>query len=166
MTQGTPAPPRVKQQERVFLVVADRTEEMQVALRYAARRARNVGGRVALFACIEDAGDPQWQAVADLAEQEQRDEIEARMQRFAETVATLCGTLPVIYIRRGVPQEQLLTLLDEEPSISILVLAAGTGRGGPGPLISALTGKQSHRLHVPLTIVPGSLSDAEIEALT
>ena len=166
MTQATPAQPRAKPQERVFLVVADRTEEMQVALRYASLRARNVGGRVALFACIEDAGDPQWQAVAELAEQEQRDETEARMQRFAETVAALSGKVPVIYIRRGVPQEQLLKLLDEEPGISILVLAAGTGRGGPGPLISALTGKQSQRLHVPLTIVPGSLSERELEALT
>jgi nucleotide-binding universal stress UspA family protein len=157
---------RPKQQERVFLVVADRSEEMRVALRYAALRAKSVGGRVALFACIENEADPQWQAVADLAEQEQRDEAEARMQRFAETVAALSGKVPVIYIRRGVPQDQLLKLLDDEPSVSVLVLAAGTGRGGPGPLITALTGKQSHRLHIPLTIVPGSLSDEELEALT
>jgi len=56
-------------------------------------------------------------------------------------------------------------LLDEEPGISILVLAAGTGAEGPGPLITTLIGKMSGRMRVPITIVPGILTDAEIAAL-
>ena len=59
----------------------------------------------------------------------------------------------------------VLALIDEDPSISILVLAASAGDTGPGPLISALTGKVAGRLRVPVTIVPGKLSDAEIAAL-
>ncbi len=35
--------------DRVFLVVVDETEEMKVALRFACRRARHTGGRVALL---------------------------------------------------------------------------------------------------------------------
>jgi hypothetical protein len=57
-----------------------------------------------------------------------------------------------------------LKLLDEEPSISVLVLGAGTDPSGPGPLITALTGKYSSKLHVPLVIVPGSLSRAATAA--
>ena len=72
----------------------------------------------------------------------------------------------MIYIRPGVARDALLRLIDEEPTISILTLAAGTGRAGPGPLIQALTGKFYQRLAIPLTIVPGSLTDEEIDALT
>ena len=59
----------------------------------------------------------------------------------------------------------LLKLLDEEPNISILVLGAGTGPKGPGPLVSALAGL-SGRLRVPITIVPGGLSEADVDAIT
>ena len=74
--------------------------------------------------------------------------------------------MPVVFIRRGSARDQLLELLVEEPSISILVLAAGTGSKGPGPLISTLAGKLYSKLQVPITIVPGTLSDEDIDALT
>lgn len=157
---------RRKQEERIFLVVIDNTEEMRVALRYAGLRAKATGGRVALFTAIEPAEGHSWAAVGELVEEEQRAEAEAMMQRYSEEVAKLSGKTPVIFIRQGVKRDALLQLIDEEPTISILILAAGTGRGGPGPLIQALTGKFYQRLNIPLTIVPGTLTDEEIDALT
>jgi nucleotide-binding universal stress UspA family protein len=157
---------RKKQQERIFLVVVDNSEEMRVALRYAGLRAKATGGRVALFTAIEPAESHTWQAVGELMEEEQRAEAEAMMQRFAEEVVKLSGKTPVIFIRPGVARDALLKLIDEEPTVSILILAASIGRGGPGPLISALTGKFFPKLTIPLTIVPGTLTDEEIDALT
>jgi len=61
-------------QERVFLVVVDESEELRVALRYAARRARHTGGRVALLYVIEPTADLQhWMAVETLMREEQRE---------------------------------------------------------------------------------------------
>jgi nucleotide-binding universal stress UspA family protein len=157
---------RRKQQERIFLVVVDNSEEMRLALRYACLRAKATGGRVALFTAIEPAESHSWQAVGELMEEEQRVEAEAMMQRYAEEVVKLSGKTPVIYIRQGVARDALLRLIDEEPTISTLILATGTGRGGPGPLISALTGKFYQRVNIPLTLVPGTLTDEEIDALT
>lgn len=157
---------RRKQEERIFLVVIDNSEEMRVALRYAGLRAKATGGRVALFTAVEPAEGHTWQAVGELVEEEQRAEAEAMMQRYAEDVMKLSGKTPVIFIRQGVVRDALLQLIDEEPTISILILAAGTGRSGPGPLIQALTGKFYQRVSIPLTIVPGTLSDQEIDALT
>ena len=42
-----------KKTGRTFLVVVDDTEEMRAALRYACRRARSTGGRVALLRIVE-----------------------------------------------------------------------------------------------------------------
>jgi hypothetical protein len=56
-------------------------------------------------------------------------------------------------------------MIDEEKSISVLVLAASAGSEGPGPLISALTGKLASKLRIPVTIVPGTLTEAQIDAL-
>ena len=152
--------------ERVFLVVVDESEELHVALRYASNRAKATGGRVALFYVIEPSGFGHWIAVEDLMEKEMRLQAEETLKKYSEVVMQMSGQMPALYIREGNRLDALMALLDEEPSISILVLAAGTGKGGPGPLISALAGKLNKRLHVPLTIVPGALSDEEIDALT
>lgn len=167
-TENSDAGARVrnKQEERVFLVVVDDSEEMHVALRFAARRALATGGRVALFSALEPSDFGHWQAVDDLIEQEQREEAEAAIKKYADDIHDMCGKMPVVFIRKGAAHDQLFQLLAEEPSISILVLAAGTGSKGPGPLISNLTGKQYSRVQVPITIVPGTLSDEDIDALT
>ena len=74
--------------------------------------------------------------------------------------------MPSFYMREGDRREELVKLLDEEPSISILVLGAGVGRGGPGPIIDHLFSRGTSELRVPITLVPGSLGDEEIIAIT
>ena len=162
----SPSPAPAASQDRVFLVVVDESEEMRVALRYAARRAQHTGGRVALLHVIEPAELQHWMSVETLMREERREEAEALLQKLAATVAELAGTMPVIYIREGRRRDELLALIDEEQSISILVLAASTASDGPGPLITALTGKLVNKLRVPVTIIPGNLSDTQIDALT
>jgi nucleotide-binding universal stress UspA family protein len=150
---------------RVFLVVVDDTEEMHVALRYACRRARHTGGRVALLHVIEPADPQPFRQVAELILAEQRAQAEELMQKMSAEVVELSGQLPVVHLRNGDRAHQLLNLIDEEPEISVLVLAAGTGSEGPGPLISQLIGRLSGRLRVPITVVPGALSDQQIDLL-
>jgi nucleotide-binding universal stress UspA family protein len=153
-------------QPRIFLIVVDESEEMRVALRYAALRARRTGGHVALLYVIEPSDLQQWMAVETLMREERREEAEALLQKLSGEVADLCGSLPIVYIREGRRRDELMALLDEEPSISILVLAAGTGAEGPGPLVTQLVGKMSGKMRVPVTVVPGSLTDEQIAALT
>ena len=151
--------------ERVFLVVVDASAELPVALRYASLRALHTGGRVALLHVVEPTDRQHWMALESLMRDEKRQEAEHLMERYASEVAALTGSLPAVHIREGMVRDELLGLIDEDPSISVLVLAASAGDAGPGPLIIALTSKYIGKLRVPVTIVPGKLSDAEIAAL-
>jgi nucleotide-binding universal stress UspA family protein len=151
---------------RVFLVVVDETAEHRLAVHYAARRAAHTGGRLALLTVIEPVEVQHWISVQELAREERREAAEQLMQQLCDDVLPVAGTVPVVYIREGRPQDELVALINEEPSISILVLAAGTGQAGPGPLISYLTGKPAARLRIPITIVPGGLTLDQIDALS
>lgn len=158
-------PERQKQTQRVFLVVVDQSPELKVALRFASRRAKSTGGRVAMLYVTEPA-EAEWLGVGDIMREERRAEAEQRLQELSTLVQTLSGEMPVLYVREGSVREELLKLIDEEPSISILVLGADTGAGGPGPLVTALTGKFASKLRVPLTVVPGSLSESDVDAIS
>lgn len=151
---------------RVFLIVVDETPEYEKALRFAARRARRTQGRVALLHVMPPLDFQNFGAVQDLMANERRQTAERLLQRVAAKAQELAGSMPVIYLRDGSPAEQLLKLIAEEPQISVLVLGGATGREGPGPLVAQLTGRMIGKLRIPLTIVPGHIPDADIDAVT
>ena len=150
---------------RVFLVVVDDSEEMRAALRYACGRARVTQGRVALLRVIEPSEFQHFASIGNLMTEEARQDAEELLQRLAGEVNDVSGQLPVLYVREGNTRDELIKLIDEEPAISILVLAADPGPRGPGPLVTALTGRYVGKLRVPLTIIPGGLTDEQIAAV-
>jgi nucleotide-binding universal stress UspA family protein len=151
---------------RVFLVVVDETAEHHLALQYAARRAAHTGGRLALLHVIEPTEFQHWLSVEELAREERREAAELLMQRLCEQFSSIADSMPIVFIREGRAQDELIKLINEEPSISILVLAAGTGAAGPGPLVTFLVGKNAARLRIPITIVPGGLTVEQVDALS
>ena len=70
-----------------------------------------------------------------------------------------------MYVREGDMREELLTLIDEELQISLLVLGADTKSDTAGPLITFLMARGASQCRVPITVVPGNLSDEQIDAL-
>ena len=150
---------------RVFLVVVDESPEMPTALRYACRRAKRTGGRVALLYVMPPPETQQWGGVADLMRQEARQQAEQVVATHAETAATLTGQPPSIHIREGKSREELVKLITEDRSISVLVLGSSSKSEGPGPLVSAFIGKGGGQIRIPLTIVPGGLTEAEVDAI-
>ncbi len=151
---------------RVFLVVVDTTEEWRAALRFACRRALHTGGRVALLLVVGVDEIQQWGAVEEVLREERRQEAEQLLLRVAKEVNQLTGTIPILHIREGSAREELLALIEEEPTISVLVLGADVSSKGPGPLIQYLTTARAlARLRVPLTIIPGNLTAEQIDVL-
>ena len=152
--------------ERIFLVVADDSPELRAALTFACLRARNTGGRVGLLRLVAPADYQHWASVGNLMREEARMEAEQLLQQLAAQVVEESGMMPVLFVREGETNEELLTLIDEEPAIRILVFAAATGNKGPGPLISFLTKRTIGGMRVPVTIVPGGLNNEQLADLT
>lgn len=151
---------------RVFLVVVDKSEEMRNALRYACRRARKTTGRVALLYVIEPLEFQHWLGVGRVMEEEARAEAEQRLQALATEVYAQTGAVSVIHLREGNRAEQLVQLLQEDPSISLIVLGTARSASNPGPLVTYLLANLGRRVRVPVTLVPGELTVEEIDALT
>jgi len=150
---------------RKFLVVVDKTPECKVALRFATRRAQHTGGRVSLI-CIAQVGDfQQWRGVEEIMRDEAHEEAESALHEAAKIVNDLSGLIPELVIVHGDTAECVMDLIKSDTDISILVLAAGTSKEGPGPLVSLVASPQAGTYPIPVTIVPGSLSDQAVDAL-
>lgn len=149
-----------------YLVVIDESPECDRALYYASRRAARTGARLVMLRVIEtDDHNQQWLGVADIMRAEAQEEAHQVLTRFAARANGIAGITPECVIREGDKAVQILSLIDEDEDIAILVLAAGTGKEGPGPLVSSL-GKTAGTFPIPVAIVPGHLNDEDLDAMT
>lgn len=151
---------------RKFMVVIDDTPECDRAVYYAARRAARTQGSMVMLAVLDLADvQSQWFGVAELMRAEATDQARSRLDHFAARARGVAGVEAESAVREGRVAEEIVKLIEADEDIAILVLAAGTGSEGPGPLVSALAHGAWAGLAVPITIVPGALSDGEIDAL-
>jgi len=148
---------------RKFLVVVDKTPECKVAIRFATRRAMATGGRVTLLCVAQPADFQQWRGVEEIMRDEAHQEAEALIHDAAKAVNELSGIICELIIAEGRAMESLMELLKGDSDISILVLAASTAKEGPGPMVATVA--TAAHYPIPVTIVPGNLSDAEIDSL-
>ncbi len=151
---------------RTFLCVVDESEEMGAALRFACRRASNSNGQVALLYVMQPAEFQHWMAIGERMREEAREEAEELLQVVASVVEKRTGYIPKTYIREGKVREVVVDLIDEEKDISLLILGAATGTDGPGPLVSYLVEKMAGQLRIPVTIVPGNLTDEQVDEIS
>ena len=152
--------------QRVFLVVVDDSEELHQALYYAGRRAARLDGHIALMHCIPPAEFQHWAGVGELMREEAREEAENLLKVNSEYIHELTGKTPEVYLREGDPKVELIDLINEEKRFSMLILGGNTDGESSGPLINYLTTKGAAVCRIPITIVPGNLSDDEIDLLT
>jgi len=154
-----------EQDPKFMLVLVDDSEELHQALHYASKRAANSDLRVALLYVVAPAEFAHWAGVGELMRQEAREMAEDKMREHAEYVLELTGSPPIMHIREGNVTDEVINLITQEEEISMLVLGADTQSDSAGPVISYLMGKGISHCRVPVMIVPGNLTDEQIDAL-
>ena len=149
---------------RKFLAIIDETPECERAVAYASRRAKNTNGVLVLLYVIEPGDFQHWLGVEKIMRDEAQATAAAALDGFATKVRQSLGIEPELVVREGKPTEEIHKVIEQDQDIAILVLAAGASKEGPGPLVASIAGKAA-AFPIPVTVVPLSLSDDEIESL-
>jgi nucleotide-binding universal stress UspA family protein len=148
------------------LVIVDDSSEGDRAVHYASRWAARAGGGVVMLRIIEtEDQNQQWLGVADIMRAEAEENANAALDRAAGRANGIAAITPERAMREGDPIEQILDVIEHDADIAMLVLAANPGPEGPGPLITAVANTVG-AFPVPVIIVPGELSDTDLEALS
>jgi nucleotide-binding universal stress UspA family protein len=147
-----------------LLVVVDETPEADRALYFAARRAARVGAGLITLHVIPAGENQVWLGVEDIMRAEAEEKSAALLMIAADRARQIASIETERVTREGVTSQVIMQLIEADEDISSLVLAAGTGSDGPGPLVSSIA-KGAAEFAIPVTIVPGGLSDEEIDAI-
>jgi nucleotide-binding universal stress UspA family protein len=149
-----------------YLIVIDDSDECDRAVYYASRRSARTGAGVVMLRVIETKDrNSQWLGVADIMRAEAHEEAQAILAHFASRAEAIAGITPEQIIREGEIATEILNQIEEDEDIAILVLAAGTGNDGPGPLVADLS-HSAGTFPIPVAIVPGHLGDQDLDTMT
>jgi nucleotide-binding universal stress UspA family protein len=149
---------------RVYLVIMDETEEALKAIRFASRRAARTDGTVHILALVPRQDFVAFGGIQATIEEEARDRAEVLATSAASNLFSESGRMPAIAVRVGNDETVIREYLAEHPEVAALVLAAAGG-GDPGPLVAHFA-HCAGTLPCPVFIVPGGLSDEEIDRLS
>ena len=148
-----------------WLVVIDDTQECDRAVYFAARRAARVSASVIMLRVIETHDrNQQWLGVADIMKAEANEEAKAALDKASERARKTAKSKPELVVREGDTATEILSLIENDDDIALLVLGAGVSQEGPGPLVTSLS-TTAGEFPIPIAVVPGHLSDEDIDAL-
>ena len=80
---------------------------------------------------------------------------------FLNDIKKIIDHKSIDYIVLGLPLG-----INGEDTISSLILGMSTESSGPGPLVSFITSRGSGIIKIPITLIPGDMTDSEIDSLT
>ncbi|HMO29536.1 universal stress protein [Enterovirga sp.] len=147
-----------------FLVVIDGSPESSRAVHFAARRAARTGASLIMLGVVTMTETFEFLGVGDAIRQEAEEEMTRLLAAAVDHAKEAAAVTPEQVVREGDKAACIRELIEADQDISFLVLAASTESTGPGPLISGIA-SSSQGFAVPIVIVPGDLTDEEIDAL-
>ena len=149
-----------------LLVVIDDTEECDRAVYFASRRAARIGGNVIMLRAIEmhDRASNGSVSPTSCARRRTKKPMRSSANTPRGPMALPASRLNA-WCAKATRRKKFSSLIDEDEDIFILVLAAGTGAEGPGPLVASI-GRTAGDYPIPVAIVPGHLTDEELDALS
>lgn len=151
--------------KKKFLIVIDESKELDKAIYFAANRAIHTDGELSLLYIVDPAVNAQWSRIENLIEQEATSEAKKLCRIWSQKIKSRFGIESEVIIKMGDRCEELFKLVREDTNIRFLVLASSANNEDPGPLIKAVTGKKIKELSIPVVVIPGSLSEKEIDLI-
>jgi len=158
--------PENYQKKANYLVCVNNQPYSKVVLDFAASIARKNNGSILILHVTEPSDYQSVGAVADKMSEESRQEAEKLLQNLAEKVSARFNITPVLIVREGLIEHEIIKVMDEDPSINMLILGSASESSPKSKVAQPLVSKVGRKLSVPILIVPGNLSDEQIRALT
>jgi len=155
----------LKARKRRFVVVMDDSPEAQVSLKFAAARSAHVdGGTLVIFHVVPPGEFHHWKAVGDRIKEESKKEARDLLKSVANFVEEEYGIEPEMVIREGNPKEELQKYMEKTRDLFALFLGAHE-QDEPGPLVDYFSGPLCGCLRCPVVIVPGCMTDEDIDEM-
>lgn len=147
------------------LVCVSDEKESENAIVFACLRGHRRKNHVTLLHVLEPTEFQGLASITDAIREEQEEHAEKIMQH-AHHIAIQNGMEhPSMLIRQNSLANGIISAIEENPNINLVVLAVAKDSHRAPKLMEALTEEIGKGIQVPLVVVPGSLTREQVEAI-
>ena len=156
-----------KHKKSKLLVCVDNTDHSRVALRFACSKSKHLDFAAELIHVINPSeyNTNTLFGVGDRIRDEKRAEAENLMKSFADEAQKYAGITPSFYIKEGSLSDEILKTVTEDGNYNMLILGKAPHEASKKDIITQVTSELAGKLMIPMIIVPGNLTDQQIEEL-
>jgi len=145
-----------------FLAVFDGTDECKSAVRYASRRAQINSADLLIVATIDTVEFTYWLNVNSKMIDNIEKESKEMLSNLSKEIHSYSDINCDYIIEHGSKLEVVKKLIDDDQSISLLILASNKKDKKPGILVETISGVG---YSIPVVVLPGNLNDDSIDKL-
>lgn len=148
-----------------YLVCVDQRDESHVALRLACMKSRVRNGSVEILHVVPPGEMQALGMIADKMREEQLEEASAFLKRLADKAEENYGVRPQMQLREGAVGDEIVAAAMEDTDLTMIVIGTAPQSAGRGHLSAWLATQLGDKLLIPLLLVPGNLTDYQLENL-
>ena len=149
-----------------FLVCVDNTAHSRTAVRFACAKAKQLDCPIELIHVLDPSNYNSLFGVGQKMKEERWSEAEKLMNSMAEEAYNFAGIMPSFIIREGMVGEEVIAAASADADINMLIIGKAPHTAGKKDTITMLTSELTSKIMIPMMIVPGNLTDAQIKELT
>jgi nucleotide-binding universal stress UspA family protein len=149
-----------------YLVCVNREKYSEVALHFAAKLAKNNDGSVIILHVIEPHDYQSFGGVAETIRAETIQEAENLLASHATKVNKWTNITPVLIVKEGLIENEIISLVTNDPSINMLIVGAASATSIKSKILPPLVSSLGSKLAIPMMIIPGNMTTKQIEDLT
>lgn len=147
-----------------YLVCVDSRDESQVALKLACMKARVRSGQVDIIHVVPPADFQTLGAIAERMKEERMEEGRKLLNQAAAIALTNYGIKAATILREGATGDEIIACAMGNADVITVVLGIASHQPNVrGKLASWLAGQLGVKLFIPLLMVPGNLTDEQLQ---
>jgi nucleotide-binding universal stress UspA family protein len=147
-----------------FLVCVDSSDVAKVALRFACLKAQKRGVLIDLLHVIQPAEFQSLFSIAGKIDNDARTAGEKLLNELSKEAEQLIGVKPTCLLREGSIGECILKTATDDQGVNMVLLGVSPGETR-GKLVSWLCQQMGENLMMPIMLVPGNLTEAQMAEL-
>ena len=153
-----PKPPK-------YLVCVDNRDECRAALKLVCLKAHARRGCVDMLHVTPPADFQTLGAIADRMREERREEGEKLLTTLADEALTNYGIRPTPILREGAIGDEIIAAALSDADVIMVVVGIAHAHSSRGNLASWLAVQLGNKLPIPLLMVPGNLTEQQLQNL-
>ena len=149
-----------------YLVCVNSEEYSEVALHFTCYLARKNNGSILLLHVIEPADYQSIGMVAEKMRKEQHTESQKLLNELAGKAKDWSGIMPIVMVREGFIEDEIMAVIKEDRTIKMLITGVSSENSKKSKIVPPLVSALGSKLMIPMLIVPGTLTEQQMEDIT